>query len=308
MPKLKLTIIVLFAATLPVAAQQYDDNSGLSAAVPADSVATTVTAATGVAIDSTADTAAIAELHADENSSDAEPSPDDARRQRGFSTSNMFVPKGQWIFGGSASYSTHRNDNYKLLIVEGISSDGYTVKVSPMIAISPKDNMALGIRFIYGRTMLDMDNASLKFGEADSGVNISVDYMHQIKQEYTGSVFWRQYIPIGHSNRFAIFTEIQLCFSGGQSSVVAEDGFLDGYQKYRGTYATHFGTSVGLQPGIVAFATNNMAFEISIGVFGISYERTKQIHNRVETGDVKMSDMNFKVNLLSIGFGVSFYL
>ncbi len=113
---------------------------------------------------------------------------------------------------------------------------------------------------------------------------------------------------MGRSNRFAIFTEIQLCFSGGQSALVAEDGVLDGFQKYRGTYATHFGTSVGLQPGIVAFATNNMAFEISIGVFGISYDHTKQTHNRVEVGEVKTSMMNFKVNLLSIGFGVSFYL
>lgn len=313
MPKLKLTIIMLFAATLPVAAQQYENSSGQLAAEHVESCDTTAVAATGVdmtapAADDAIDVAAIAELNTGDSDRAADMSPNDARSQRGFSTTNTFVPKGQWIFGGSASYSTHRNDDYKLLVVEGISSDGYTVKVSPMIAISPKDNMAVGVRFIYGRTMLDMDNASLKFGEADSGVNINVDYMHQIKQEYTGSVFWRQYIPIGHSNRFAIFTEIQLCFSGGQSSVVAEDGVLDGYQKYRGTYATHFGTSVGLQPGIVAFATNNMAFEISIGVFGIAYEHTRQIHNRVEVGNVKTSNMNFKVNLLSIGFGVSFYL
>lgn len=32
-------------------------------------------------------------------------SPNEARRHRGFSTSQTFVPKGQWIFGGSASKS-----------------------------------------------------------------------------------------------------------------------------------------------------------------------------------------------------------
>lgn len=296
MQKLTITIIALFAATLTVAAQQHDH-------------ATEQPAPATAAADS--EPGAADEAQADIETAAAETaalSPNDARSHRGFSTTNTFVPKGQWIFGGSASYSTHRNDDYKLLVVEGITSDGYTVNVSPMIAISPKDNMAVGIRFIYGRTMLDMDNASLKFGEADSGVNISVDYMHQIKQEYTGAIFWRQYIPLGHSNRFAIFTEIQLCFSGGQSTIVAEDGVVDGYQKYRGTYSNHFGTSIGLQPGIVAFATNNMAFEISIGVFGIAYEHTKQIHNQVEVGNIKTSTMNFKVNLLSIGFGASFYL
>lgn len=289
MPRIKLTLIMLFAATLTVTAQQHDTAANDEREFPTDDATTA------------ADTAPIDEER-------YESAPDDARQQRGFSTANIFVPKGQWIFGGSASYSTHRNDDYKLLVVEGITSNGYTVKVSPMIALSPKDNMAVGVRFIYGRTMLDLDNASLKFGEADSGVNINVDYMHQIKQEYTGAIFWRQYIPIGHSNRFAIFTEIQLCFSGGQSNIVAEDGVVEGYQKYRGTYANHFGTSIGLQPGIVAFATNNMAFEISIGVFGIGYEHTKQIHNQVEVGNVKTSTMNFKVNLFSIGFGASFYL
>jgi hypothetical protein len=58
----------------------------------------------------------------------------------------------------------------------------------------------------------------------------------------------------------------------------------------------------------VAFVTNNTALELSIGVFGIGYERTTKIKNQVETGDIAKRNMNFKVNLLSIGFGVSFYL
>ena len=300
MRRLYLTIIVLLlAAPAGVAAKRYvgifgaERGGDLFAAYGATRYGAGFAAADGAAPDNALPSAV---------------SPNEARRHRGFSTSQTFVPKGQWIFGGSASYSTHDNETYKFLIIEDISSTGYTVKVSPMIAYSPKDNMAVGARFIYGRSMLGIDNAGLKFGDEESGVNIKVDYYHQVRQDYSGALFWRQYIPMGRSNRFAIITEIQLCFSGGQSALVAEDGVLDGFQKYRGTYATHFGTSVGLQPGIVAFATNNMAFEISIGVFGISYDHTKQTHNRVEVGEVKTSMMNFKVNLLSIGFGVSFYL
>ena len=60
--------------------------------------------------------------------------------------------------------------------------------------------------------------------------------------------------------------------------------------------------------GIVAFVTNNTALELSIGVFGIGYESVKQVKNQIETGKTTSSNMNFKVNLLSIGFGVSFYL
>jgi hypothetical protein len=60
--------------------------------------------------------------------------PNEARKLRGFTSDTNFVPKGQWIFGGTASYSTHTNKNYKLLIITDIDSDGYTVNVSPMTA------------------------------------------------------------------------------------------------------------------------------------------------------------------------------
>ena len=217
---------------------------------------------------------------------------------------NRFVAKGSWIMGANLAYSTHVNENDSLALIEGINSEGYTVKVSPMIAIAPWKNMAVGIRFGYGRSMLSIDSAALSV----AGTDISVDYFHQIKHSYTGTIFWRPYIPLGHSNRFAVFAEVQINVSGSQSKLVAEDGVIDGMQNYRGTFSESLGASVGLQPGIVAFVTNNTALELSIGVFGIGYERTKQLGNDLQTGEIKSTDMNFKVNILSVGFGVSFYL
>lgn len=261
-----------------------------------------------------ASTLGVSAQQADSISTSGEPvssvvlTPNQARKQRGFTSDTNFVPKGQWIFGGTASYSTHHNADYKLAIIDGIDSEGYTVKVSPMIAYAPWKNMAVGVRFGYGRSMLAIDNASLAFGEGDSGISIDVDFYHQIKHSYTGTLFWRPYIPLGNSNRFAIFAEVQLNFTGSQSKLVAEDGVIDGYQNYRGRYGESLGGSIALQPGIVAFVTNNTALELSIGVFGIGYEKSKQVRNQIETGSVESSNMNFKVNLLSIGFGVSFYL
>lgn len=234
--------------------------------------------------------------------------PNEARMQRGFTTNTNFVPKGQWIFGGTASYSMHHNKDYKLLIIDDIASEGYTVKVSPMIAYAPWKNMAVGVRFAYGRSMLALDSAALSFGEGESGINMNVDYYHQVKHSYTGTLFWRPYIPLGQSNRFAIFAEVQLNFVGSQSKLVAEDGVIDGFQNYRGSYAESYGGSIALQPGIIAFVTNNTALELSIGVFGVGFEHTNQVRNQVETGTTKRSNMNFRVNLLSVGFGVSFYL
>ena len=51
-----------------------------------------------------------------------------------------------------------------------------------------------------------------------------------------------------------------------------------------------------------------MAVEVSVGVMGLQYSHTKQVHNQVDTGKTSASFMNFSVNLLSVGLGVSFYL
>lgn len=230
--------------------------------------------------------------------------PNEARMRRGFSTDECFVPKGQWIFGGTASYSTHTNEDYKLLVVDNIDSKGYTVNVAPMVAYAIGKNMALGVRFGYGRTLLALDNASVSV----AGNDFNVDYFHRLKHSYTGTLFWRPYIPLGYSNRFAVFAEVQLNMSGGQSKVVAENGVIDGMQNYAGDYAQTFGASIALQPGIVAFVTDNTAIELSIGVFGIGVDYVSQLKNQIEEGKFMSSNANFKLNFLSVGFGVSFYL
>ena len=100
-----------------------------------------------------ASTLGVSAQQADSISTSGEPTssvvltPNQARKQRGFTSDTNFVPKGQWIFGGTASYSTHHNADYKLAIIDGIDSEGYTVKVSPMIAYAPWKNMAVGVRF-----------------------------------------------------------------------------------------------------------------------------------------------------------------
>ena len=76
----------------------------------------------------------------------------------------------------------------------------------------------------------------------------------------------------------------------------------------RGTYETGFLMSLGVSPGLVAFATNNMAIEVNVGVMGITYNHVKQVHNQVSVGERSSSMMNFKVNIFSIGLGVAFYL
>lgn len=224
------------------------------------------------------------------------------RRQRGITdTHNLFVPKGQWVFGGTASYSAHSNDGYQFFIVEGIDSKGYNVRVSPMVAYALRDNMALGVRFTYGRTLMRLDSADLQLGDDDSGTHLVANDFYSLTQSYTGAFIWRQFIPLGRSKRFALFNEMSLGF-GTSRGRFANDSPV------KGTYEKGFNWSLGISPGIVAFATNNMAVEVNVGVMGITYNSTEQVHNQVTVGKRTTSMMNFKVNIFSIGLGMAFYL
>ena len=224
------------------------------------------------------------------------------RRERGLTDPrNLFVPKGQWVFGGTASYSTHTNEGYQFLIVEGIDSKGYTVRVSPMIAYALTDNMALVGRFIYSRTLLELDKAELQLGDEGSDTDLKANNYYSLRHNYSVAAIWRQYIPLGRNKRFALFNETQLSVGGTQARFThASPG--------KGTYETGYTLSLGISPGIVAFATHNMAVEVNVGVMGISYTHTKQVHNQVTVGKRNTSMMNFKVNIFSIGLGMAFYL
>lgn len=214
--------------------------------------------------------------------------------------SKVFVPKGQWIVGSSVSYSEHTENNYDFLVVEKINSDGYSFKLSPMFAYALKDNMALGGRFKYGRTLVRMDETQLNL---DDETSFDINNIYQLKHSYSAMAIFRNYIPLGDSKRFAVFSETQLEVGGSQSKVSNGKG-----EALTGTYSKSTDLGLGVSPGMVAFINNYTAVEVSIGVLGVNLSKTRQVTNQVETGEQSSTSANFKINIFSIGLGIAFYL
>lgn len=214
--------------------------------------------------------------------------------------SKVFVPKGQWIVGSSVSYSEHTENNYDFLVVEKINSDGYSFKLSPMFAYALKDNMALGGRFKYGRTLVRMGETQLNL---DDETSFDINNIYQLKHSYSAMAIFRNYIPLGDSKRFAVFSETQLEVGGSQSKVSNGKG-----EALTGTYSKSTDLGFGVSPGMVAFINNYTAVEVSIGVLGVNLSKTRQVTNQVETGEQSSTSANFKINIFSIGLGIAFYL
>lgn len=211
-----------------------------------------------------------------------------------------FVPKGQWITGVSVSYSQSDQDNYQFLIIENLSGDSYTYKISPMLMFAFKDNLAAGGRFSYSRQRTRLSSADLVL---DSETDYNVDNLYSVSHNYCGTFAFRNYISLGHSTRFGLFNEVQLSIGGGQSKLCSGSGV-----DYTGTYERTFNMSVGISPGLAVFLNNYSAIEVNVGVLGFNYNSTKSTTDQIYVAHRDTKYANFKVNLFSITFGVAFYL
>lgn len=211
-----------------------------------------------------------------------------------------FIPKGQWITGVSVSFSQSNQDNYQFFIVEDISGDAYTFKVSPMLMYCFKDNLCAGGKMSYTRTRTRLDQARMVI---DSETDYSVDNLYQISQNYSAMACFRNYISLGRSHRFGFFNEVQLQFGGGESKVINGRG-----NDLTGTFDKSWNMNIGLAPGMVMFLNNYSAIEVNVGVLGFNYSHTTSKTDQIYLASRESKQANFKINLFSITFGVAFYL
>ena len=212
----------------------------------------------------------------------------------------VFIPKGQWMAGGTVSYSEHEEDNLNFLVIKNVEALGYTFNLSPYVGYFFKDNMAAGFRFGYNRTYLDMANFELNLGE---DFNINLKDLYYLEHEYQASGFLRTYMPIGKSKIFGLFNELRLTYAYGVGK-----NSTGSNTEYDGTYEQAHNLQIGIAPGMSAFITNWSAVEVSVGVMGYNFKWQNQKSNQIETGMRRTSSGNFKINLFSINIGMTFYL
>lgn len=212
----------------------------------------------------------------------------------------VFVPKGQWVTGVSVSYTQSTQNKYQFLVLEGISGDTYSFRVSPMLAYAFADDMAAGGKFAYTRNLTKLENADIVIGEDTS---YGVQHLYRLAHNYYGMAIFRNYFSLGNSRRFGFFNELQFQLGGGESKLMKGTG-----GDIIGSFERNFSLDVGIAPGMVAFLNDYSALEVNVGVLGFSYTHTKQINNRIYVSNRRSRSANFHINLFSITFGVAFYL
>ncbi len=216
------------------------------------------------------------------------------------SSQPVFIPKGTWMVGGGARYSLQSSDNADFLVLSGVNSTGYSISLSPAACYMIRDNLGVGARFGYKRSMFLLDSAELNLGEL---AELQFSNYHRLTQSFEIQGIGRYYIPIGPLKRIGLFNELQLGCSFGKGKI------LDGRDNaVSGSYGVEKSIALNVCPGFIAFLTDRLAIDVNVNMLGLHFDWTDQIHNQVETGSRRTSFINFRINLLAIGFSLYYYI
>lgn len=213
-----------------------------------------------------------------------------------------FIPKGQWMFGGSIGFNTFDNENLNYLILKNIDFEGHTFSLSPYFGYFLAKNICVGGRFDYSRYYFNLGKFDLSLGE---DFNISLSDLYYLEHDFDVSAFLRTYMPLGKSKVFGFFSEIDLSYGHAKGKNTTG---VWGTTDFEGTMEHVNSIQLGFCPGLTAFATDFMAVECSVAVMGLQYKWKDQKTNQIETGKSRSGGANFRINLFSVKLGMTFYL
>jgi hypothetical protein len=224
---------------------------------------------------------------------------------------STFIPKGMWMCGTTVNYREWENENQNLLVLKNLNMEGHTLSVSPYVGYFVARNLAVGVRYNYGRNYFYLGDLDVNLGE---DFNVNLEDLYYLEHKHEASLFMRNYIPLFGSKIFGAFAEVRATYShaNGKNSTGRRDLDND-INTLDGTYETVQKVQLGVSPGLCVFVTDFMAVETTIGVLGVDYKwsKFKNIHpysTEYEYGKSHSGGANFKFNIFSIHLGITFYL
>lgn len=209
----------------------------------------------------------------------------------------LYIPKGEWAFGFSASYGELSTKDVQLLsVVKDINFSGHIYSLKPSVAYFFKNNQSIGFRIIYSRGVGDLGSLAL---DVDDDMNFNLKDISYYNTTYQAGIFYRSYLGLSKQKRFSVFNEVALDFGSGSSR----------FKRYYAgelfdTRTTTTGVSLNFSPGLCVFMQDFVSFNVSFGVFGIKFNKEKQVTNGELEGSRYSSGANFKFNIFNINFGL----
>lgn len=210
----------------------------------------------------------------------------------------LFIPKGIWQIGMTASYGEFSTDNLQILdLVSDIDFSGKLWAVRPYFQYFFKSNLSLGVRLGFTQGLAKIGSFKV---DIDEDMNFNLHDIMYKSNSYSAAFTFSQYLGIARRGRFGVFNEVELAFAGGDSD------FNRPYNgEMRKTHTNTFQASLNFSPGVCVYVLDQVSFNVSLGVFGLNIKHEKQKVNGEDLGSRTTSGANFRFNIFNINFGIA---
>lgn len=193
-----------------------------------------------------------------------------------------------------------RYDRGLLQALKDFDFSGKQYAIRPSVAYFFKNNQCIGLKFDYTRQEADLGRLAVNLGD---DLSFDIHDISYYSSNYSFGVFYRNYVGLGRSRRFAIFNEAALSFGSGTSR------FCRPYNSViRDTKTEYTDVALNFSPGLCVFIMDYVSFNISFGVFGLHLRNEKQVTDGVDEGSRFSSGADFKFNLFNINFGIGVHI
>lgn len=214
---------------------------------------------------------------------------------------HLFIPKGVWSFGLTASYGEFSSEDLDLLgLLTDIDLGIHAFSIKPSFAYFLKNNLSVGLRFGYSSMKGNIDSFKV---DIDEDMNFALDGVMYRNESYSAAFTLSQYIGLTRRGRFGIYNEVELAFSSGNSDFRRPYG-----GELRETHTTYMDASLNFSPGVCVFIMDNVSFNVSFGVFGYHIRNEKQTEEGENIGNRFTSGANFRLNIFNINFGIGIHI
>ena len=213
--------------------------------------------------------------------------------QQIFEDENTSIKKGN-VFISTTFSINHKESENEVLLLQTLD-DSYRLDwaVTLRSGYFIKDQFAVGAFFKYAN-QLDEIGYTNDIGKVND---------NRLERSYSIAPFIRNYLPLG-SGRFCLFNETNLEFTYGSS--VKQISNPDDVSR---TVGDSYQLKLGIQPGIAAFITKGVSFEVGTALLGLSSTYTTSVidGDTANKGYTYSNDVSFKIDLLSLFLGITFY-
>lgn len=213
----------------------------------------------------------------------------------------LFIPKGTWMFGITASYGEFSTLDLEMFdVLKDINIGAHSFSIRPYLSYFIRNNMSVGVRFSYSNSKAGIESFKV---DIDDDMNFNLQDINYDNESYSTAITFRQYIGIARRGRFGVSNEVSLEFASGNSRFRRP---YDGNPKE--THTTYMDARLNFSPGVCVFVMKNVSFNLSFGVFGFYLRNEQQKVDGIPTGNRLTSGASFRFNIFNIAFGLGVHI